>query len=176
MREQRDTDSGSGDGPPDRAKPRSTVRVLGSLALIVLIGGFIFVQCLRAWASSAPPRTLDIPRSELTANIPKFYALPTMGAFGTQTHGVWITLQPDGTALAFSSRNPGQQCYVGFRPDLAVKAGEGLYREACAGSTFARDGRALSGPTPRGLDRYPTRGTQNRIIVDLERIQPGPAR
>jgi Rieske Fe-S protein len=165
------------DETPDyipRTKPRSTFRVIGTLLLAALVGGFVFVQCVRLYADSAPRRTLEIRRTELEVDVPKLYALPSLGADGTQTHGVWITLRADGTALAVLSRDPRNECFVAFRASLTVDDHTGVYRDRCHGSTYDREGRRFFGPSPRDLDRYRVRVTSTAVIVELEDLIVAP--
>src|SRR5262245_62397507 len=88
-------------------KPRSTVRVLGTLLLVAVAALFLVVQCVRLYVASAPKPALDIPRTELLPDVPKFYAITRFGASGTQTHGVWVTLWRDGKAAALLSEDQG---------------------------------------------------------------------
>jgi hypothetical protein len=159
------------DETPDyvpRMRPRSTVRVIGTLVLVFIGGVVLLVQCVRLYAGSAPQQTLEVRRTELEVGVPKLYPLPSLGADGTQTHGVWITLWDDGSALALQSKDPRSECFVSFRATLTVEDHTGVYRDRCHGSTYDRDGRHFFGPSPRDLHRYEVRVTQVAVIVDLE--------
>jgi hypothetical protein len=168
------------DETPDyipRTKPRSTVRVLGTLILTAVVILFVVVQCVRIYADSAPPRTLDVRRTELEVDVPKLYPLPSMGADRAgRTHGVWVTLRADGRVLAFASRDPASGCRVAWLTNSPLPEWPRAYRDPCRASTYTADGVAVFGPAPRDLDRYETELTATEIIVQLEHLQPGSPR
>lgn len=150
--------------------------MLGGL-LLALAGGFAAVAaCVALYVGSTPPHTLEVPRGELAVGVPQFTPLPMLGAAGTQTHGVWLTLQADGSALALSSREPLRGCFAAWRADVTFEQTTGVYRDGCGGATYARDGTALGGPAPRDLDRYEARVDAQRVVVELERVRLGACR
>jgi hypothetical protein len=159
-----------------RHQPRSTVKVIGGLALALIVMAFVFVQCVRLYVRSAPKPTLAIPRAELLVDVPKFYPITALGAAGTQTHGVWVTLRRDGSAIALISRDPRRNCFVPWRTDFTFDGTTGWYRDPCGGSTYGKDGVAVFGPTPRGLDHYISQAGVKTVTVDLSRVQLGQCR
>ncbi len=157
-----------------RPNGRSTFRVLGTLALVVVAGLAALGACVAAYVGSTPQRTLELPRTELAVLQPKFYPLPSMGADASgQTHGVWMTLDDDGTATALSSMVSPASCVVAWRAQLRIEGVTGVYRDNCGGPAYDRDGAAILGAAPRGLDRYNVRVAGNKVIVDLSRVVLG---
>jgi hypothetical protein len=165
------------DKTPDympRTRPRSTIRVLGGLLVVFVVGGFLLFQCVWLYAGSTPPPTLEVPRAELQVDVPKLFPLPSLGSDGTQTHGVWVTLREDGSALALLSRDPRTRCFASFRPSMTLDGLTGVYREGCHGSTYDRNGQRVFGPSPRDLDRYRVETTERIVIVHLEDLLVAP--
>jgi hypothetical protein len=165
------------DAGSPRRSGRSTWRVLGTLFLVVAVGLTALGACVAAYVGSTPRRTLEVPRTELAVRVPKFYPLPSMGADASgQTHGVWVTLDDDGTATAILARDPWSGATVPWRPDLTFEGTTGVYRDTRGGSTYTRDGIGLFGPAPRGLDSYDVRVDARRVVVDLVRVRLGVCR
>jgi hypothetical protein len=171
---------GKVDETPDyvpRTRPRSTIRVLGSLLLALVVGAFLVIQCVRLYAGSAPPRTLEVRRSELEVNMPKLFPLPSMGAdVAGRTHGVWVTLFENGDATAFSTKDPASGCRVAWLVSSPLPEYPRAYRDPCRGGTYTGEGVAVFGPTPRNLDSYAIRVEATRIIVELETLREGAPR
>ncbi len=161
---------------------RSRLRVLGSLLLTVLVASAAVAGCVALYASSAPPRTLELRREELAAGVPKFIPLPSLGAAGTRTHGVWVTLQPDGSAVALSSRDPSGRCFIEWRAEASAPGGRGAFRDGCTGARFGPAGEPggepageqAAGPQPeRGMDRYEVTRAAARLSIALDRVTLG---
>jgi hypothetical protein len=153
--------------PPSRRGPRSTVRVVGALVAFLAIAAFVLVTCTRAYVGSVPERTVEVNRQGLTPEIPKFVPLPSLGADGTRTHGVWVTLHGDGTALVISSRGPERACFVNYVIE------QSLYRDGCTNGTYDRAGAPLGGFASRSLDRFDARVSGDAVVVDLARTRLG---
>ncbi len=158
------------DEPEQRRGPRSTMKVVGGLVAFVLVALFALVTCTRAYVGSVPAHSVEVNRQGLTADVPKFVALPSLGSDGTRTHGIWVTLRPDGSVLVLSSRGPERACFVGYVIEQA------LYRDICTGGTYDRAGAPLSGFAARSLDRFESRLTGDAVVVDLERTRLGACR
>jgi hypothetical protein len=150
-----------------RTQPRSTVKVVGGLLAFVFVSLFALVTCVRAYVDSVPPRTVRVLRTDITAELPRFVPITDFGADGQHTHGLWVTLHADGTALAVSSRGPERGCFVAYQLD------QSLYRDSCTGAIYGRDGLPLSGDTTRALDRFDAAVDPAGITVDLERTMLG---
>ena len=151
-------------------RPRSTLRVLATLLAVALLASVALISCVRAYVGSVPPRTVSIPRAELTPGVPKFVPITSFGADGRSTHGVWLMLQADGTPTAFSSRGPERGCFVAYRADQSA------FRDGCTQSLFAPDGSPLTGEASRGLDAFRVTSDPTSYIVNLERTMLGPCR
>lgn len=160
--------------PSVPSQGRSTWRVLGTLLLVVAIGFVGLAACVRAFVGSTPARTLEVLRSELAVRVPKFYPLPSMGADAAgRTFGVWVTLEDDRSATALLARDPYSGCGVPWRAELRVAEVTGVFRDPCRGAAYDRDGTAIDGTTPRGLDSYDVEVTAGRLIIDLTRVRVG---
>lgn len=158
------------DEPDQRRAPRSTTKVVGGLLAFLLVVAFMLITCTRAYVGSVPERTAEVNRQGLTAEVPKFLALPSLGSDGTRTHGIWVTLRADGTALVISSRGPERACFVNYVIE------QSLYRDSCTNATYDRAGAPLSGFAARSLDRFESRVTGDAVVVDLERTRLGACR
>lgn len=53
--------------------------------------------------------------------------------------------------------------------------GPGLFLDPCGGARFDRDGRLISGPADRGLDRFATSAGIEGTVVDTHELLCGPA-
>lgn len=80
----------------------------------------------------------------------------------SQRFGAWIVAHEGRDTVAFSPRCPHLGC--GFRWDEAL----GQFICPCHDSRFDIDGRRLSGPAQRGLDRYEVKVIGNRLWLRLE--------
>lgn len=75
----------------------------------------------------------------------------------------------DGRALvALILRDP----HLGCRNEFC--ASSGWWENPCHGETYNFIGERQGGPSPRGLDRYPTRIEGDRLHISLERTIVGP--
>lgn len=77
----------------------------------------------------------------------------------------------EGTTVALSEKCPHLGCRVPFCDS------SGQFECPCHGSTFNRAGEFRGGPSPRGLDRYPTTVDPDNglIYVDTGELITGPA-
>ncbi|MEZ4553013.1 MAG: hypothetical protein R3B59_03825 [Dehalococcoidia bacterium] len=165
------------DEQSEARRSRSTVKVLGGVALTVIVGLVAVAGCLSLVVSSTPPHTLEVPQGELTVGAPRFYAQPSFGADSSgRTFGVWLLVPETGSTRAFLSQDPGNRCYVNWRGELAVEGQTGVFIETCDGTAYAPDGAVLSGNAPRGLDAFDVEVTATVIVVDLERVMLGQCR
>lgn len=165
------------DIPAGPSRPRSTWKVLGGLILAVAVGFLLLGVCVAAFVSSTPAHTLEVPRRDLDAGIPRFYPLTSFGADTTgRTFGAWVVLQEDGTANAFYSRDPRSSCYLPWRSDFVFEGTAGWFRDPCDGSTYTIEGSAVFGPAPRGIDQFDAEVSASTVTVDLERVRLGECR
>lgn len=80
---------------------------------------------------------------------------------------VWVVRTSENEFVAFAPQCPHLGC--AFHWDEKHRH----FLCPCHTSAFSLDGAVLSGPSARGLDRYPARLEQNRLLVGSEVI-PGP--
>ncbi|MGE0227196.1 MAG: hypothetical protein AB7I38_01735 [Dehalococcoidia bacterium] len=165
------------DEQSEARRPRSTVKVLGSLLLAVVVGLAAVVGCLSLVVSSTPSHTLEVPQGELTVGAPRFYAQPSFGADASgRTFGVWLLVPEVGSTRALLAEDPASGCYVNWRGELAVEGQTGVFVDTCDGTSYGRDGTVLSGTAPRGLDSFDVDVTATAFVVDLERVLLGRCR
>jgi Rieske Fe-S protein len=69
----------------------------------------------------------------------------------------WVVKTGDDSAVAFSPGCPHLGCIYRWEGETFVCP--------CHTSTFAPDGRVLSGPAPRGLDRYVSRVEGGKVLI-----------
>jgi hypothetical protein len=73
--------------------------------------------------------------------------------------------------LALHSRDPGSGCLVNW------EASTQRIEDPCGGSKYTRTGEYVSGPSPRGLDRFAVEVKENgEVLVDVSALRVGPAR
>jgi len=82
-----------------------------------------------------------------------------------------LVSDPSGGLLALHSRDPGSGCLVNWEPSTQ------RIEDPCGGSKYTRNGEYVSGPSPRGLDRFPVTVAGNGVVqVDLTQLLPGSPR
>jgi Rieske Fe-S protein len=86
---------------------------------------------------------------------------------GVELAAVWIQKKRDGSIAVLSSICPHLGCCVDYLPE-----GDS-FNCPCHGSAFARDGRVLTGPSPRALDPLDARVENGKVLVKFERFTPG---
>ena len=69
----------------------------------------------------------------------------------------WVVINPDRSITAFSSFCTHLGCAYRWREDKA------LFECPCHGSWFSKSGQVVSGPAPRGLDRYDVKVDGDRL-------------
>jgi menaquinol-cytochrome c reductase iron-sulfur subunit len=78
----------------------------------------------------------------------------------------WAVKQPDGSVLAF-----GPQCtHLGCA--YHWEDGKNDFLCPCHTSVFGIDGKVISGPAPRPLDRFETKIDGNKLMLGRLRISP----
>ena len=65
---------------------------------------------------------------------------------------VHVSRLEDGDLIVIAGRDP-LGCAVPWRPNFRFEGTEGWFRDPCKGSTYDDQGRQVSGPSPRDLDR-----------------------
>ncbi|MSQ41610.1 MAG: hypothetical protein EXR65_01010 [Dehalococcoidia bacterium] len=159
----------------DDERPRNPWPAIALFGIVVL-GGLIGIgACVAAFVSSVPHRTLEVPLSDLMPGAPRFYPRISFGADAAgNTLGVWLVRRGGGGVLALYSRDPLSGCHVPWRTDTSFGGVSPVFRAECSGSAWDAEGARLSGPAPRGLDRFDATVAETTASVDLERLQLGP--
>jgi menaquinol-cytochrome c reductase iron-sulfur subunit len=78
------------------------------------------------------------------------------------SYGVYVVKKPDGELDTFSNVCTHLSCRVTWHTD------QGQYICPCHDGRFSKDGRILSGPPPRPLDRYEHRIEEGTIMVHIQ--------
>lgn len=95
----------------------------------------------------------------------------TAFAEGTATYvgaGRLYVTRARGRLFALAQQCPHLGCRVPFCE------GSGRFACPCHGSAFDVAGEWLSGPSPRGMDRYAVREANGQVVVDLRTLAEGP--
>ncbi len=86
---------------------------------------------------------------------------------GVELASVWLQRRQDGSVRALSSICPHLGCSVDYLAE------SGTFSCPCHGSVFSKDGRVVSGPSPRSLDALDARIEDGRVLVKFERFVCG---
>jgi Rieske Fe-S protein len=159
-------------GPPSTRTPgsisrRDALRVIGATVLVP-IGGSLIAACASAplpaqWVPlPVDPATLTVDQPVQVALSYSPPAAPTMSPPAPAS--VWVVLPQDRGVVAYDPRCTHLACAYDWTPASAV------FLCRCHQATYAVDGRVLSGPPPRALDRLPVR---NAVGGGLEVRLPG---
>ncbi|MDX1621443.1 MAG: Rieske 2Fe-2S domain-containing protein [Nitriliruptorales bacterium] len=95
-------------------------------------------------------------------------AVPSDGVVAVRAAKGYLT-EVDGEVIALSETCP----HLGCRVPWCESSGQ--FECPCHGSFFSRAGDYLAGPTPRGMDRYPTEIQGETVMVDTGSLIEGPA-
>ncbi len=141
------------------------------LVALLLVGGAF----LRA---PSPPRVVPaIPVADLPRLAPVHASLSPPAT-------AWVVRLGDGQIIALSDLDPRSSQHVRWldpaevmrlfhRASYAPDTPEGIFRDGPTGSSYAIDGRRVSGPTPRDMGRYPVWVEDGMVFVDAGRLTPG---
>jgi hypothetical protein len=160
--------------PEEVVRSHSTWKVLGGLFLAVVFAFLLLGLCVSALVSSTPHHSLEIARTDLDFDLPRFYPQPSFGADADgHTFGVWVVLHRDSTADAFYSRDPRSACNLPWRAEMTVEGTTGVFQDPCQGGTYDRTGKRVFGPAVRDIDEYDTEVSDTTVTIDLERLRLG---
>jgi cytochrome b6-f complex iron-sulfur subunit len=87
--------------------------------------------------------------------------------------GRFYVTQFQGGLRALFQKCPHLGCKVGDCTTAGASAG---FRCPCHGSEYNVIGEYLSGPAPRGMDRFPISIQNGHVMVDTSSVVEGPAR
>lgn len=129
-------------------------------ALLVGAAGYTAYEALR-------PLTTGASGAKLSLGDPK--AFPT----GTATYfseGRLFVVNAKGDLFALSQKCPHLGCKVPFCKS------SGRFECPCHGSIYDLAGEYITGPSPRGMDRYKLEVKANTVVVDTSQLSSGPGR
>jgi quinol---cytochrome c reductase iron-sulfur subunit, bacillus type len=111
---------------------------------------------LEACSSAPAPSvwvTLEVDSATLTPDLPvqAAFSLPSTTGGAAEQRTLWLVKQAGGSLVAFDPRCTHLGCAY------AWTAADDAFDCRCHKARFDVDGRVLSGPPPRPLDRFPTR-------------------
>lgn len=139
-------------------------------------GVAMFAVCLMIFFLAVPQPVLSFDPSVLPEvsyhPIPPGWRVPVAGS-SARPKGVWL-VRANEEWRAFSDAAPHpraalRNCRVEWSADLR------MFFDPCWGSYWLMSGRAMAGPAPRGLDRFPVRiaGGELRIIISDPQLGVG---
>ncbi|HUF52424.1 MAG TPA: hypothetical protein VMR52_01465 [Dehalococcoidia bacterium] len=135
--------------PPRSWRLSRRVIALGLLAGVMMAGVVVSLAVLKP--SGNGPRVVDAGRlSDLRAEQPVYHAA-----------GFFLVKLDTGEVIALSEIDPHQlfgsnaDCPITWRPEMQFEGATGWLRGTCSGNTFTLTGEHVSGPSPRGMDRFP---------------------
>lgn len=86
----------------------------------------------------------------------------------------WLVRLPSESVIALYSIDPESSCPVTWRPDLEFMGARGWFRDPCHGSTYDLEGKCLSGPCIRGMDRVGVLMQRSEVLVKVREVSNGP--
>lgn len=157
----RAADAGPGIAFDPRTTPVPRRRMLLLMGVGTLAAGGGLGVLLEACAGPPVTVTLDFDPASLEVGQPTEvpFTLDTGG--NAVAASAWLVRQETGDIVAFDPRCTHALCvYRWSAPDSEFKC-------ACHEGIFSLDGKVVSGPPPRPLDRFPLRLTGDVIEVDV---------
>jgi len=87
---------------------------------------------------------------------------------------LYLVRLESGEVLALLRRSPHLGCTIVWRQEFVFAGKKGWFRDPCSGSNFTISGDRMSGPAPRGMDRYAVHLLDGRVFVDIGSVLCGP--
>jgi len=128
----------------------------------VLIGAAFYTayEALRPLVGGAGGTKLKVgPPDNFAKNTSTYYP-----------EGRLYVVNAKGDLLALSQKCPHLGCQVPFCES------SGRFECPCHGSIFDLGGEYITGPSPRGMDRYPLEVKGDTVVVDTGTLEAGPDR
>jgi len=142
-----------------------TLKLIAMAGLALVCGIVVIVANFRPGARIAAGKAQDYAPGSIT-----ILRLPAPDR-GAQAIPILLVNDLDTGFLALHARDPGSNCLLAWN-ETAQRI-----EDRCSASAYTRTGGYLSGPSPRGLDRYAVSLDEGGdIIVDVGSLQAGPAR
>jgi len=129
-------------------------------ALLIGAAGYTAYEALRPFASGAGG-------GELSVGAVGDFAPDSATYF---PEGRVYVVKAKGDLLALSPKCPHLGCHVPFCES------SGRFECPCHGSIFDIGGEYITGPSPRGMDRYPIAVKGRAVVVDTGSLETGPDR
>jgi cytochrome b6-f complex iron-sulfur subunit len=127
-------------------------------AFLVGAAGYTAYEALRPLASGAGGGKLRLGPAKDFA----------VGSATPYPEGRLYLTNAKGTLFALSQKCPHLGCKVDFCES------SGRFECPCHGSVFDLGGEWITGPSPRGMDRYPTDVQAGTVVVDTSTLESGP--
>jgi hypothetical protein len=143
----------------------AALRLIILIALALTCGITLIIANFRSASRVSAGRAQDYPPGSVTAlNLPASDQADSMIP-------IFLVNDPAAGFLALYRQDTRSGCQVIWVESLR------RFEEPCLASKYSQTGEYLSGPTARGLDRYPVSLTESgEVTVDVSRRLPGPAR
>src|SRR5580704_14972432 len=150
-------------GPTRRAFHIAVVNILGAiigLALAIPTLVYLFVpgksRKQSGWVDGG-----DVSKLETGVPVEVSFQQLTVDGWRQTTvkKTAWVVKEPDSSVVAFGPLCTHLHCAYHFETQL------GQFMCPCHGSYFSIDGKVVSGPAPRPLDRYVTKVDNNRLQI-----------
>ncbi len=164
-----------------------------AIAAVAGAGILGIVVALTIWPSSGPKTLVEIggiddfpvgsiTALEVRASIPE----PIPGIFDDDTievddNPIFVVNDSVEGLLALWARDPHKGCRVMVAPDDVTTGGctparDIAFLTPCHGEKYDATGRWITGPSPRGLDRFGIAITDGRVAVNFADFRFGPQR
>ena len=132
------------------------------------VGGAVLIGAAAYTAYEAlRPLTSGTGGGKLKVGAPADFANNTATYF---PEGRLYVVKAKGDLLALSQKCPHLGCQVPFCKS------SGRFECPCHGSIFDLGGEYITGPSPRGMDRYPIDVKTGTVVVDTGTLDAGPDR
>jgi hypothetical protein len=165
------------DDSPDDSRPANPWPRLLALGAVLLIGIVAAGACLVSFVNSGAEPELRLALAEVEPGVPRFEPITSWGADDAQfTFGIWVALIPGVGTRAYLSRDVGSGCHLQWLATERVGDVVGVFRDRCAGSSYAIDGEAIAGPATRNLDQFEVTTPPGEIVVDFTAVRIGTCR
>lgn len=163
--------------PEPDAKQRRTTRVLLYiwLALALGVGGLL---CYIASAAFRPAPLVPVLVGEFDEYPPDSVNIEFInGTFfddtankDLETIPLLVVRDAAGNFTVFLARSTRQEEAILVPRTCLVEWDDSLeeFLELCGGSRWTREGKYISGPAPRDLDRFPMRVDDGKLFIDLK--------
>jgi Rieske Fe-S protein len=152
---------------PDMTGPRALLSTpIGRRRALAVIGssvaGIVLLEGCGAGATPVPggwlPADVDPTTLEADTPVPVRFGGPVGGV--SIAGSAWLVRRAAGELVAFDPRCPHARCAYEWTDEAKFSC-------LCHHALFDLDGKVLSGPPPRPLDKFPVREIDGRIEIYL---------